>query len=73
MSGVFADTSFYQAMLNPRDRWHGRALDFGRLYDEEIVTTEYVLVELGALLARARMRPLFRVQVRYYRLRRLRG
>lgn len=59
MTGVFADTSSYQALLNPRDAWHANALRFSHLYEDEIITTEYVLVELGALLSRPKVRPLF--------------
>lgn len=63
MSAVFVDTSFYQALLNPRDRWHRAALEFSRAYRGSMVTSEYVLCELGALMSRPQLRPLFRVFV----------
>lgn len=59
MTRVFADTSFYQALLNPHDRWHGPALQFSERYSDAIVTTEYILVELGALMSRGFSRELF--------------
>lgn len=47
---VFADTGFYVALLNPRDRLHGVALEIGNSYRGSVLTTEYVLVELGNYL-----------------------
>lgn len=48
---VFADTGFYVALLNPRDRLHGAAKRFSSDYRGHVVTTEYVLVELGNFLS----------------------
>ena len=59
MRRAFADTSFYQALLNPRDAWHAAALRFSEQYTERIMTTEYVLIELGALMSRGYSRQLF--------------
>ena len=59
MTRVFADTSFYQALLNPRDAWHVAALDFARTFRGPVLTSEYVLCELGALMSRGKLRPLF--------------
>ncbi len=59
MTSVFADTSFFQALLNPRDAWHRAACAFSDVYDAEIVTSDYVLLELGALMARGPARRLF--------------
>jgi uncharacterized protein len=59
MSPVFADTSFYVATVNPRDAFHKVAVEFARNYKGRILTTEYVLVELGNLLARAGDRGVF--------------
>jgi len=47
MSEVFADTSFYLALLNPRDRHHGLAIESARRMPGRTVTTEFVLVEVG--------------------------
>lgn len=59
MSVVFVDTSFYQALLNPRDQWHHAAMEFSINFRENTVTSEYVLCELGALMAPEHLRRLF--------------
>jgi predicted nucleic acid-binding protein len=44
---VFADTSYWIALLNPKDQLHQRArLVSASLQDPRVVTTEMVLVEL---------------------------
>jgi hypothetical protein len=47
MTTIFADTSFYVAMLSPRDRLHPKALEFLRGYAGRTITTEQVLTETG--------------------------
>lgn len=47
MSPVFADTSFYLALLNPRDRHHHRAVELARETRGLTVTTEFILMEIG--------------------------
>lgn len=59
MSRVFADTSFYQALLSPRDGWHQIAIDMFRELDASIVTTEYILLELGSMMSRGHDRMIF--------------
>lgn len=51
MSPVFADTSFYLALFNPRDRYHRRAVELARQLRRLTVTTEFVLVEVGNALS----------------------
>lgn len=47
MRVVFADTSFWIAVANPRDRWHRRARALRQsLRPAQIVTTEEVLGEI---------------------------
>jgi predicted nucleic acid-binding protein len=47
MKGIFADTSYWIALLNPHDELHGRAVAVARsCADDQIVTTEMVLTEL---------------------------
>jgi uncharacterized protein len=54
---VFADSSFYLAMVSAQDNWHRSASRlFEQLDDTEIVTSEYILLELGALLAKGHSR-----------------
>ncbi len=52
MNAVFADTFFYQALLDERDPSHDRALAQAKV-NRTIVTTEFVLLELGNACARA--------------------
>ena len=55
MSAVFADTSFYLALLDERDSLHQRALAESRI-NRAILTTEFVILELGNACARAQDR-----------------
>ncbi len=59
MREVFADTSFYVALVNIRDALHRSAIDFARTFRGRVVTTEFVLVELGNNLSRSRHRAKF--------------
>ncbi len=52
MSGVFADTSFYLALLRADDPLHSSAVNELRR-NRPIVTTEFVVLELGNACARA--------------------
>ena len=52
MSAVFADTFFYLALLNNDDPFHDRALiEWGA--NRRVVTSEFILLELGNACARA--------------------
>jgi len=59
MNSVFADTSFYIAEVNPTDDFHIAASSFSQTFRGKIVTTEYVLIEVGNWLARVGDRVLF--------------
>jgi predicted nucleic acid-binding protein len=52
VSTVFADTSFYLALLDDADPHHGRALSESKRF-RTILTTEFILLELGNACARA--------------------
>lgn len=52
MNSVFADTFFYQALLDARDPAHATALAESKVR-RYIVTTEFILLELGNACARA--------------------
>jgi len=56
---LFADTSFYVAVVSQRDALHDRAMDAMKEFQGRIVTTEYVLVEVGNWLAATGERPTF--------------
>ncbi len=52
MNSVFADTSYWIALLNRRDRWHEQALAASRtLGTQSLVTTEWVLTEFLAFFS----------------------
>ena len=59
MKAVFADTSFYVALLSKADQGHQRAIAWGERVLGRQVVTEYVLVELGSALASVKDRHLF--------------
>lgn len=59
MTAVFADTSFYVAILNPRDALHAPAKAAAEGIHHEVVTTEFVLAEVGSYFSRAASRQLF--------------
>jgi uncharacterized protein len=50
MSLVFADTSFYIALISARDSCHDQMVQISNDYRGDILTTEYVLIELGNYL-----------------------
>lgn len=52
MNAVFADTSYYVALLNPADEFHAFALKHGGGSHERVVVTEFVLIELANSLSR---------------------
>jgi predicted nucleic acid-binding protein len=59
MTPWFADTFFFLAILNPRDkRYHAKAVEINRV-DHPILTTAWVLLELADHLCDARNRQLF--------------
>jgi uncharacterized protein len=56
---VFADTSFYIALVRPEDENHRISLEFDRQFDGQYITSEFVLIELGNWLADPRNRGVF--------------
>lgn len=55
----FGDTNFLVALLNPKDQWHSAAKEAAGALDEPVVTTMWVLVELGDALSVGSNRALF--------------
>jgi len=47
MTPVFADTSFYYALLSPKDRHHEAAVRLSAQITGLVLTAEFVLLELG--------------------------
>lgn len=59
MNAVFADTSFYLAVLNPRDVAHTNAVAIGNRITQPVVLSDFVLLKLGNSLSSLRQRELF--------------
>lgn len=60
MSRIFLDASFYVALLNQQDEYHEQAVALSRSLREAVVTTEYVLIELGNWLSQTGDKEAFR-------------
>jgi hypothetical protein len=56
MSVVFADTSYFLALLSNTDQWHAKSLALSRVRLGRLVTTSWVLLELGDGLSDHRTR-----------------
>ena len=56
---AFADTSFFIALVNPRDADHATAVQLAKRDSLSIITTEFVLVETGNFLCRSGDRSVF--------------
>lgn len=67
MKSLFADTSFYLAVVNPKDALHARAMRAGGRFRGRVITTHYVLMELGNALSQAEHRATFVALVRQLR------
>jgi uncharacterized protein len=59
MRTVFADTFYFLAILSDRDQHHERAVEFTRSFHGRMITTTWVLTELGNQLRRGRDRERF--------------
>lgn len=44
---IFADTAFFIALLSPADEWHEAAVRESRALRQRLVTSVWILVELG--------------------------
>ena len=53
MNAYFADTSFYISAISPRDELHSHAVSLIGELQCNVITTEYVLVELGCYFSQA--------------------
>jgi predicted nucleic acid-binding protein len=56
MKPVFADTSYYVALLSEADAWHHTAVEWSEKILGRQVVTEYILVELGGAFSKAKDR-----------------
>jgi predicted nucleic acid-binding protein len=59
MTPRFADAFYYLAVVNPRDQAHDRVMDRAGSLLGPVVTTAWVLTEVGDALAAPAFRPIF--------------
>lgn len=59
MKSVFADTFYFIALLNPDDLQHATAGAFSQSFDGKLITTGWILTELGDGMARPPWRETF--------------
>lgn len=52
MKPVFGDTVYFLALLSPADQWHAQALSLSLHPPGLLITTEFVLAEVGDGLSR---------------------
>jgi predicted nucleic acid-binding protein len=63
MKVLFADTSFYVAIFNPQDALHARAKALAAAHQGGVITTEFVLVEVGNFFCRGNGRAVFKTMI----------
>lgn len=51
MNGVFADSYYFFAIINPRDERHAEAKEYIRSFQGRLITTEWVMIEVADGLA----------------------
>jgi predicted nucleic acid-binding protein len=56
---VFADTYYFFAMLSDKDEGHAMTVTWSQSYQGRLITSEWILLELGDGLASSRQRHLF--------------
>jgi uncharacterized protein len=59
MIAVFADTYYWLALINPRDQAHHEALALSQSFTQPLVTTAWVLAEVGDAMSRPANRATF--------------
>jgi predicted nucleic acid-binding protein len=63
MTILFADTSFYVAIFSPQDALHARAKAAAAGHQGAVVTTEFVLLEVGNYFCRSNGRAIFETMI----------
>ena len=59
MTAVFADTFYFLALVNSKDKAHKKCFAYSSASDRPIVTTAWVVLELGDAMRRGRDREVF--------------
>src|SRR5262245_58076353 len=62
---VFADTYYWLALINPRDAAHTEALALSQSLTQPLVTTAWVLTEVGDAMCQPVNRPTFLKLLQY--------
>ena len=57
MTPVFADTSYFLALLGPADQHHKQAVAWSLALHRPLLTTEYIVLEVGNNLIRGTIAP----------------
>jgi predicted nucleic acid-binding protein len=60
MRVLFADTSFYVAIFSPLDALHAKAKTLAAAHRGGVITTEFVLIEVGNFFCRGNGREVFK-------------
>jgi predicted nucleic acid-binding protein len=60
MNPIFVDSSYFLALLSPRDAWHIAAIHLSGSNRAPVVTTEFVLLEVANTLSSSGRRAAFR-------------
>jgi len=63
MNAIFADTFYFLALVSRDDATHSRAVALSRRLTGRIVTTAWILTEVGDAMSAPRQRQVFRVLV----------
>lgn len=59
MKAVFGDTAYFLALLNPTDEHHEEAVVLSREPPGPLLTTDWILIEVGSALRTPPLRPRF--------------
>ena len=65
MNVLFADTSFYVAVFNPHDALHARAKAVAAAHLGSVITTEFILIEVGNFFCRGNARKVFQMMTEH--------
>lgn len=63
MKVLFADTSFFVAIFNPQDALHAKAKAVAGAHRAGVISTEFVLVEVGNFFCRGTGRGVFKAMI----------
>lgn len=61
MKTVFVDTSYFLALLNPRDQHHQSVCRLAKTLEVSLITTDWVLTELANFMAHGPNRSVFSI------------